>query len=240
MTHQPDSIAVALTEAAQAIHSPRSLPATLDAIVSAAQGTVPGLEHVGISIVHRKGKIETLAGTGPLVWELDDLQYTTGQGPCIESLRGESLIVLEHAAKDARWPDYLPKAVERGLRSQLAVRLYDEDETVGGLNLYSTESDTIDPGAVHLAELFATHATIALGRARQEDRLNEALATRKVIGQAIGIIAERYKITDDRAFHFLVRASTTSNIRLRDIAEEVVDTANAQYGESSGSQGSAP
>ena len=126
------------------------------------------------------------------------------------------------------------KAVELGLRAQLAVRLYEEDETVGGLNLYSTDAETVDPGAVHLAELFATHATIALGRARVEDRLNEALTTRKVIGQAIGIIAERYKITDDRAFHFLVRASTASNIKLREVAQEVVDTANEQYGESSG------
>lgn len=228
MTDSMD-MAAALTKAAKDIHAPRSLEDTLSAIVRAAQETVPGFDHVGISISHRDGRIETLAGTDQFVWELDELQYRLRQGPCVDTIRKEPVVTLQHAEQDPRWPDYLPEAVRRGLRAQLGLRLYAEEETLGGLNLYSTQSPTYDAAAVDLAELFATHAAIALGRSRGEQQLNEALGTRKIIGQAIGIISERFRIDGDRAFDYLVRASTTSNIKLRVLAEEIVTTTNEKY-----------
>jgi AmiR/NasT family two-component response regulator len=95
--------------------------------------------------------------------------------------------------------------------------------------LYSTESETVDEDAVQLAELFASHAAIALDRASHEHHLNDALASRKVIGQAIGIVMERYQINEDRAFHSLVRASSASNMKLRTVAQEVVDTTHHRF-----------
>jgi AmiR/NasT family two-component response regulator len=110
----------------------------------------------------------------------------------------------------------------------LAVKLYLDDEgTIGGLNLYSTTSEEIDPEAESIAELFAAHAAIALGNACTQETLNDGLQTRKVIGQAIGILMERYEMTEDRAFAFLVRASSTSNIKLREVAQGLVDQKNS-------------
>ena len=86
--------------------------------------------------------------------------------------------------------DYL--AVEKGLRSQLGIALYQDAETLGGLNMYSINSDTIDPQTQHMAELFAAHAAIALGHAQHADHLHTGLISRQVIGQAVGIIMERY------------------------------------------------
>ncbi|TNC36443.1 GAF and ANTAR domain-containing protein [Mumia zhuanghuii] len=229
MNAGPLKVAQALTDAACAIDQPRTLEATLDAIVEAARATVPGFDHVGISVTHRGGRIETLAGTGQIVWDLDTLQYDLGQGPCVDAIREFPVVAVEHAADDPRWPDYMPAAVKSGVRAQLGVRLFNDEDTLGGLNLYSLGSETIDPGAAELAALFASHATIALGRARQEENLNEALVTRKVIGQAIGIVSERYKISEDQAFHFLVRASSTSNTKLRGVAQQIVDTTNRDY-----------
>lgn len=230
MNHQRPDIGAALAEAAKAINGQRTLEETLDAIVNAALRSVPGFDHVGISITHRDGKVETKAATTPLVWELDSLQYELGEGPCLDAITTPAdvmhSVALEYAVRDQRWPRYLPLAVEAGLRAQLGIQLYTEDDTLGGLNLYSTSSDTIDPDAPHIAELFATHAALALGRARKEDQLNQALASRKAIGQAIGIVMERYGIDEDRAFQFLVRVSTSSNIKLRLIADEVVQLAN--------------
>ena len=123
----------------------------------------------------------------------------------------------------------MPEAVKRGLRAQLAVQLFADEERLGGLNLYSTESEEIDEDAPHVAQLFASHAAIALGRAQHEENLNVALSTRKTIGQAVGILMERYGIDEDRAFQFLVRASSTGNIKLRDVAEELVTRTNEQY-----------
>jgi AmiR/NasT family two-component response regulator len=110
----------------------------------------------------------------------------------------------------------------------MAVRLSVGDQaTLGGLNLYSTVRDDIAPEAQELATSFATHAAIALHQAREIANLHDALESRKVIGQAIGIVMERYQLNEDRAFAFLVRASSYGNVKLRDVAQELVDKSNS-------------
>ena len=228
MSPEHHAIATALTEAAQAINSQRSLDDTLDAIVRAAQQTVPGFEHVGISITHSSGTIETRAGTGQLVWEVDDLQYKLAEGPCYDAIRHGGVTVMTDVAHEDRWPRYVEEVRRLGLHAQMGLQLYTDDGTLGGLNFYS-RAPGVDPDAIQLAELFAAHAAIALGRARHEHQLNESVASRQAIGTAVGIIMERYRIGEERAFQFLVRASSTSNIKLRTIAQEIVDTAGEQY-----------
>ncbi|MDQ6525518.1 GAF and ANTAR domain-containing protein [Nocardioides sp. LHD-245] len=228
MHHDRSSVAAALTEAARTINAHRSLDDTLDAIVRAAQETVPGFEHVGISITHGDRQIETRSGTGPLVWEIDDLQYKLGEGPCYDAIRRGGVTIMEDIATEQRWPRYVEEAARHGLHAQMGLQLYSEDGTLGGLNFYSREPG-IDPDAIQLAELFAAHASIALGRARHEHQLNESVTTRQAIGTAVGIIMERYRIPEDRAFQFLVRASSTGNVKLRVVAQEVVDAAGRAY-----------
>lgn len=228
MTEDRSAVARALADAARFMSSPRSLEETLDAIVHAARTSVPGFDHVGISVLH-KDEIETKAATSQLVWDLDSVQYQLNEGPCVDSLRKAPTVLAEQLRQDGRWPRYVPAAAERGVRSQLAFRLYDDDQTLGGLNFYSTESDTLQPGAGELGEVFAAHATIALGHAVDVDNLTTALTTRGLIGQAIGLTMARFQIPSDRAMQFLVRASSTSNIRLREIAEEVVNEADRQF-----------
>ena len=116
---------------------------------------------------------------------------------------------------------------EMGLRAQIGVELYADTAASGGLNLYSTEVDAFEPGVVELAEMFAWQASLALRRSTTEDQLNQAIETRKVIGQAIGIVMERFGLTEERAFAFLVRTSSTSNMKLRLIAEELVRSTTA-------------
>lgn len=224
--NDPAAIARALTEAAAAINSQHSVEETLHAIVEEARRSVPGFDHAGISIIHRDGRVETRAGTDPLVWDLDELQYSLQEGPCLDAIRDESVVVVENARHEQRWPRFIPQAVARGLRAQLGVRLFTDTETLGGLNLYSTETETIATEAVQIAELFANHAARALGTARQEQNLTEAIASRQMIGQAIGIVMERYGLDEDRAFQFLIRASSTSNTKLRRVAEQVVAETN--------------
>jgi GAF domain-containing protein len=220
-------IGPALAVAARGMNRRASLEETLASIVDVARGSLPGFDEVGISLLDRKGNVETKAATGQLVWTLDKLQYELSEGPCVDSLHGETIVEAPHVRHDQRWPRYVPRAVEEGLKAQLAVRLYLDDQgTVGGLNIYSTTSEDIDPEAVQLADLFAAHAAIALGHARERDNLNEALHSRKIIGEAIGLVMGRYQLTEDRAFAFLVRTSSHANIKLRDIAQAMVDEAN--------------
>ncbi|WP_432476147.1 GAF and ANTAR domain-containing protein [Nocardioides sp. GXQ0305] len=222
-------ISEAITEVARLLHTPMDADETLAAIAHAARHTVPGFDHVGVSITHRDGTIETRAGTDQLVWDLDALQYGLKEGPCYESIVEQGVLLVENAHHAQRWPRYIPQAAERGLRAQLAVGLYEDGDSLGGLNLYSTGSATIDDDAVPLAELFATHAALALGRFRAERELNDAIASRQVIGQATGILMERYQLDAHRAFGFLVRTSQTGNVKLRDVAAELVSSTDTRY-----------
>lgn len=232
MAQDSSDVAAAMAGAAQAINTPGSLDETLDAIVRAAQQTVPGFEHVGISITHGNGEIETRAGTGQLVWEVDDRQYKLRQGPCYDAIRHGGVTIMDDTETETRWPEYVTEVRKLGLRAQMGLQLYTEEGALGGLNFYSLEAG-VDPDAVQLAELFAAHAAIALGRARHEHQLKESVASRQAIGTAVGIVMERYQISEDRAFRFLVRASSTSNIKLRALAQELVETANERFAQPS-------
>ena len=129
---------------------------------------------------------------------------------------------------EQRWPRYVPQAWDAGVRSQLAVKLYLDKGTLGGISFYSTTSDEVSHEAQAMARLFATHAAIALGHAQEREALTEGLQTRKTIGEALGILMERYEMDEDRAFAFLVRASSHTNIKLRAVAQQLVHDANAR------------
>jgi GAF domain-containing protein len=228
MEPRPD-LASALARAARTIDRKQDLEESLDAIVHTARTSIPGFDHVGISIIDRHDRIHTKAATDQLVWDLDRVQYDLGEGPCVSAMRETPVVLVPHARTDRRWPRYMPEAVRAGLLSQLAVRLFLDDRgTMGGLNLYSTTQETLDPDAEGIADLFAAHAAIALGRAREIANLHEALHSRKLIGQAIGVLMERYGVDEDHAFSYLVRASSHDNVKLRDVAQHLVDEANAK------------
>jgi GAF domain-containing protein len=230
MTNTLDFTA-ALAEAARTINRPQSMNETLDAIARTARQNIPGFDDVGISLVHSNGVIETKAATGDLVWKLDALQYDLSEGPCVSSLHEEPVIVADHIAHSQRWPQYVPEAVKLGLKAQMALRLYvDDDGTIGGINLYSTTSEDIEPHAPQLAQVFAAQAAVALGHRQEVHHLNEALASRQAIGEAIGVLIERYKLDQQGAFNFLVRLSNHRNVKLRDVAASVVADAVAGDG----------
>jgi GAF domain-containing protein len=216
-----------IAEAARTMHQPLDSGDTLQSIVEVACNSVPGFDQVGIATLHKGGRIETRAYTGDLVLRLDEMQYGLQEGPCSAALQGTDEIAVSSLQHEQRWPRYVPQAQAAGVRSQMALKLYLDRGTLGGINFYSTVSDDVSPEAQGVARLFATHAAIALGHAQERETLNTALQTRKIIGQAVGILMERHEINEDRAFAFLIRASSHGNIKLRAIAQEIVDQRNA-------------
>src|SRR3954447_13959375 len=222
MARQTD-LATTLADVAREINAPRDLGSTLQTIVDVAARSLSDIDHVGITLGHSSGEMETMAATDDFVRQVDKLQYDLGEGPCVYAIESAGVVRVEHAADDPRWPRFMKHAVDLGLRAQLGIRLYADEATLGGLNLYSTESDTIDPDTEHLAALFADHAAIALGRIRHEEQLQHAIATRQVIGQATGIVMERFGLDETRAFDYLLRVSSHSNIKVRDLAQQLVE-----------------
>lgn len=213
-----------LTEAAARMSSATTLSETLYVVVHTARDALPAIDHVGVTLIGRDERWSTSAATDDLVNELDDLQYELRQGPCVETLTdpASTQVELNDARHDSRWHDYLPAAVRLGLRSQLALQLRAGDRIVGGLNMYSTTAERLDADTVELAPLFATHAALAIGHAEQVENLYQAIDSRQIIGQAVGITMARYGLSSDAAFRYLVRLSASAERKLRDVAADVV------------------
>lgn len=225
-------IGEAMAAAARSIGAQPSLQETLETMVQVVRTSLPKFAHVGVSTTSKDGRITTRAATTQTVWDLDQLQYELGEGPCLDAIVSTGYVTAPSIEHDQRWPRYVPRAVtSHGLQSQLAVRMFlDEEHTVGGLNFYSTSSPDIDDEDLEMAELFATHAAVAFGKARDIDNLTVALKSRTVIGQATGLVMAKYAIDQDAAFAFLQRTSSHLNLKLRQVAEQVVADANDKAG----------
>ncbi|WP_433872409.1 GAF and ANTAR domain-containing protein [Saccharopolyspora sp. CA-218241] len=214
-------LARALSAAARRFDAEQDVDATLRAITDTAVRTVPGVDHAGISWVERR-RFVPKAATHELVAHCDRLQSELGEGPCAQAIRTRGAVYVADMASERRWPAFAPKAVERGVRSMVSVQLHAGAETLGALNLYALGA-AIDPAALGVGELFATHAAMALTVKRRDDQLNRAVATRDVIGQAKGLLMAREGIGPDAAFRLLVAASQDTNRRLAEVARMLVE-----------------
>lgn len=228
-------------EIARALYSAKTIHETLQRIVNFSVQTIAGCSGAGISFIEGE-EILTPVWTEPLVLEVDELQYITGEGPCLDAIaRGESFY-SEDLATDPRWPRFGPRAADAGMRSLLSFCLFG-NTTLGALNLYAKTAAAFDDTDRAEGLIFATHAGVALAAAgelesatqalalevgRLQD-LHGALASRQVIGRAEGILMHRERITADEAFDLLRRASQDLNTKLREVAQYVVDTGEVPH-----------
>jgi len=211
---------------ARTLEASHSFQDTLDAIVATARDTVPGATDVSISIVHKNRRVETAAATGDRARRIDNIQYELDEGPSLDTLHHQRPVEVDDLHDPHRWPAFSAAIADIGVRSRMAFLLYTSVDNLGALNCYSDRADVFDRDAEQIAQLFATHAGIAFGQARTEQQLHQGLASRKVIGQAIGIVMERFHIDEDHAFQFLVRRSRDSNVKLAIVAADLVNAGN--------------
>lgn len=200
---------------------PGDFDATLKAITTAAVDVLPAVEYASITVKHADDSIDTVAPTDPLVLDLDARQYELKEGPCYDAAVSTAHVISPDLASDERFPEYGPYVVSKGILAQAGLRLFDAPASQGALNLYSRQKGAFEDFET-IAELFAHQAAVAIGYAREIADLNDAIRTRTSIGQAVGIIMERYELTDERAFAFLTRLSQHRNVKLRLIAAEIV------------------
>jgi ANTAR domain/GAF domain len=205
---------------------PGDLQATLSGITGAAVRTLPDVQEASISILHSDGRLETVAPTSPVVTQLDEAQEQLREGPCLEASAHGVHVVSPDLRTDRRFPRYARVAEDLGFVAQAGFNLFVREDSRGALNLYSQQ-----PGAftdiAEVAPLFAEQAALALGYAAEIDNLNRALETRTLIGQAVGIVMERYQLEERAAFAFLTRLSQQHNVKLRDVAREINATVSA-------------
>jgi hypothetical protein len=208
---------------AQGLQDPVDKQSILESLTSSAAVSIPGFEGASVSVRTGDDVIQTLTASTELAIEIDQLQYELREGPCYDVISGTHSTVVTFMDDDGRWPRFAPRAAELGVGSMMSFELTERPGLRSALNLYSRQGGGIEADAVNIAELFAAHAATTLELVDRIEQLESGLRTRTVIGEAVGITMERYDITHDRAFQFLVRLSQNTNIKLRDIAGDMVD-----------------
>ena len=191
-------------------------------IIAAAVAMVPGVDDGSVSVVTGRRSIGSQAPTGDLPVQVDALQEETQQGPCLDAAYEQLTVRVTDMASETRWPEFARRASQAGAASMLSLQLYVEGDNLGALNLYSRTPNAFDDESEQVGLLFASHAAVAFAGVRKEAQLAQAVVSRDLIGQAKGILMERYKISPERAFLVLTRVSQNSNRKLNDIANELV------------------
>lgn len=209
---------------ARELRAGKDVQDTLDRAVSLAVDLIEGCDHAGVSQLHQRS-IETRAATSEAVRRGDELQYELAEGPCLDAVWAQTEVSSPDLAVDERWPIWGPLAAkELALHGMLCFRLFTEDRRLGALNLYSARLDGFSDDDRDEGGALATHVAVAMGAAEEIENLNVAVARRTTIGQAEGILMERFDLTPDDAFAVLRRVSQDSNTKLHDVAIDLVRT----------------
>jgi hypothetical protein len=216
--------------------SGQDLDGTMKSLTRAAVEMLPGVDEASISIRHGDGSLRSYALTADYLRDLDEWQFDHAEGPCYDGVTDKAFTVCGDLRSDPRYPSYGSRAAAAGIRSQAGLRLFESRRTLGGMNLYSRAVGALADVAF-LAELFSEHARTAMTYAAQIDGLRDAITSRQVIGQAVGILMERFQMSEDRAFAFLTRVSNDRNEKVRVVAQEIID--GGPEGRSDGTAGQA-
>lgn len=185
--------------------------------------------------MRREREVVTIANSGDLAVRADEIQYGRGQGPCLQALHSDVMIHVPDLATDERWPEYRSRALPQGVRSSLSLPLIVRGATLGGLNLYSPVQHTFTEAEIKHAAAFARQAATSLAivlrhadQVKLEDQLHDALATRGVIDQALGIVMAQRGCNAAEAFTVLREASQHRNRKVHEIAAELIETITGQ------------
>jgi GAF domain-containing protein len=225
-----ESLSALHQELARVVLVDRALDEVLTEIVQIARRALPGSEASSITLI-RDERGYTAAYDGQLAMDADELQYERGYGPCLDAGRSGEVFVIADMHAEERWPDYAARVFELGVRSSLSVPLPFQGATIGALNNYARSTGAFGEGDLAAGEEVAAFVAIAVANAEAAARatddvtnMRRAMASRSVIEQGKGILMERYKVTSEQAFTLLTHASQRSNVKLRDVAEELTTT----------------
>lgn len=220
--HESAELAAVFAKLSRDMFASPGTHVTFELIAERAVEVVPACDFVGITL-RDKGHTRTVASTSSAAVACDQLQYELGEGPCRDALVDDEAYLIEDVATDPRWPRWGPRAAEAGAGSILSVRLADDSQTLGALNLYARKPGAFDSNSVDLALVFASHAATAVSATNLVSGLQTALQSRHLIGAAQGVLMVRHDLSLGAAFEVLRRYSNDTNLPLREVARMVVE-----------------
>jgi GAF domain-containing protein len=231
---QPADLSSDLTRVAAIPANLSVVDAALRLVVALTRATVGCADGVSVTL-NRHGQMTTVASSDETIVQMDRDQYATGQGPCLAAAAEGSWFHVESLAEETRWPEFIPRAIQGGIRSILSTPLLAAAGPVGALNIYSNAERAFRTEDQELAALFATEASGILTTASVDvpaeqvaARLADVLRAREVIAQAQGVIMEREGVSAEEAFAHLRRSSRHADMPMRQYADDVVASARRQ------------
>ncbi|MFJ8827481.1 GAF and ANTAR domain-containing protein [Streptomyces sp. NPDC102467] len=216
--------AIELASVARNLLEQDSVEGTLSEITAAAVRLVPGCEAAGILRLSG-GTVRSYAVTSPLVQESDHLQERFGEGPCFDAAKVGHPVFRIHdmTTETTRWRRYAPEARALGIGSMMGFLLYTNEQDLGALDMYSPKAGAFTEDCETAGWLLASHAAVAFAESREHSQLAQAVQTRGLIGEAMGVLMASHHLSQDEAFDVLRRYSQENNIKLREVARRTVD-----------------
>jgi GAF domain-containing protein len=188
---------------------------------------IPGAQYAGVTVTRNAKHIDTPAATHKWPILLDEIQQRHREGPCLTAAWEERTIHVPDLETDGRFPLYRRDALEQTpIRSIMAFQMFIAGETMGALNVYAEQPNVFDQTSRDIGLVFAAHSSVAWNAARRDEQFKRALASRDVIGQAKGMVMERYGVDAVQAFEVLRKLSQDSNVPLVQVATELISTAS--------------
>jgi transcriptional regulator with GAF, ATPase, and Fis domain len=217
---------VALAEMARDLLAQDTVSDTLERIAAHAVDVVDGCEAAGIMVV-RGGVVHTVAASDNVVRASDRLQGELREGPCFDATRNNHEVyrVADFTTNEPRWPRYVPRARELGIGSMMGFLLYTrEQDNLGALDMYSSKPEAFTEQSEQVGWLLASHAAVGMANAEHVSHLRQGMESRRIIGEATGILMARHGLTEEEAFARIVKASQHTNTKVRDLAETIAYT----------------
>ncbi|OBF53286.1 response regulator receiver protein [Mycobacterium sp. 852002-50816_SCH5313054-b] len=197
----------------------------LQELVDSGTRYVAGCQYAGITLADKTKAVTNVAATHRYPMVLDAIQNRYGEGPCLSAVWQHHVMHVEDLNVDQRWPNYQRQALEQTpIRSILSYELFADSRNMAALNFYAEYPHAFTGESLELGGVFATHVALAWSVMRRQDQFRSALASRDIIGQAKGVIMERFKLDAVEAFELLSRLSQNSNTKVIEIARSLIDT----------------
>ena len=221
----PQELATLFADLATALSTPHEEPVTARLVVRLALEVVPAADEAALTVPSRRHRLRVLASSSDTGRTLEERQHAAGEGPALDAVSGTDLVRSDDLAAEPRWATWTPEAVSHGAACALSLPLLSGTRRAGALSLYAERVDAFGgPETVEMASLYARHAANAMVVARHVTGLETALESRHMIGMAQGILMTRFGIDEDQSFAVLRRVSSNQNVKLREVAQHVVDT----------------
>jgi hypothetical protein len=226
-TPYPSELLTAFRAMAEIVYSGESYDSVYDAVCSAAVQLIDGCDHASL-MLRRSGRVETVAASGDVARQIDELERILGEGPCLDAIDENE--PDQHICPDltdgSNWPALAKQILaDTSVRGMAGFRLRQEGQRVGALNVFSETAGALTEHSLEQAIMLTAFASVtlaALERGEEATTLRRGLESNREIGKAVGLLMAMHDIDDDRAFEMLAKVSQEMNVKVAEVAAQVV------------------